>query len=186
MIPAASGADADVPVWESVHFCLRSVVTLETGEERERGAQREKHSEYDTLSFSHKYEWSSQWEVAGKGWGQWKLCLQRLETRRRSRGRRGRRREWAGRFSLRSVDPCQRVTDGAVNVSQIGPARSGCGGETKYVSTAVAAAARKLMRPVWVTMGTVSKWQKARGAGEPLKVRDKLLVWNFWPDRLWH
>lgn len=27
MIPAASGAEADVPVWESVHFDLRSVVT---------------------------------------------------------------------------------------------------------------------------------------------------------------
>lgn len=29
MIPAASGAEADVPVWESVHFDLRSVVTCE-------------------------------------------------------------------------------------------------------------------------------------------------------------
>lgn len=27
MIPAASGAEAEVPVWVSVHFCLRSVVT---------------------------------------------------------------------------------------------------------------------------------------------------------------
>ena len=27
MIPAASGAEAEVPVWESVHFDLRSVVT---------------------------------------------------------------------------------------------------------------------------------------------------------------
>lgn len=26
MIPAARGAEAEVPVWESVHFCLRSVV----------------------------------------------------------------------------------------------------------------------------------------------------------------
>lgn len=27
MIPAASGAEAEVPVWESVHFDFRSVVT---------------------------------------------------------------------------------------------------------------------------------------------------------------
>ena len=27
MIPAASGAEAEVPVWESVHLDLRSVVT---------------------------------------------------------------------------------------------------------------------------------------------------------------
>ena len=30
MMPAARGAEADVPVWESVHFCLRSVVTCNT------------------------------------------------------------------------------------------------------------------------------------------------------------
>lgn len=27
IIPAANGAEAEVPVWESVHFDLRSVVT---------------------------------------------------------------------------------------------------------------------------------------------------------------
>lgn len=44
MMPAASGAEADVPVCESVHFCLRSVVTLETdgrgGEEEGGGEER--------------------------------------------------------------------------------------------------------------------------------------------------
>lgn len=68
----------------------------------------------------------------------------------------------ASRFSLRSVDPCQRVTARTVNVSQISPARSGVG-ETIYVSTpgrpllSVSANARKLMRPLWVTMGTRQK-----------------------------
>lgn len=55
--------------------------------------------------------------------------------------------------------------------AKIRPARSG-GGETKYVSTpgipllSVFSSARKLMRPVWVTMGTRQKWQEARGQGE--------------------
>ncbi len=72
-------------------------------------------------------------------------------------------------FSLRSVNPCQRVNAGAVNVSQISPARAGGAGETKYVSTpgvpllSAAVAASKLMRPVWFTMGHVRNDKKPKG-----------------------
>lgn len=49
MIPAASGAEADVPVCESVHFCLRSVVTLETGEE----SGEQEYTRLDTVNMTH-------------------------------------------------------------------------------------------------------------------------------------
>lgn len=95
-----------------------------------------------------------------------------------------------GGGSLRFVDPCQWVTAGAVNVSQISPARSG-GGETKYVRTlgipplSVSASASTLMRPVWVMVRTCQKWQRSHRARRAVKVKDRLLVCNFWPDRLW-
>lgn len=46
MIPAARGAEADVPVWDSVHFCHRSVVTWRT----EKG--RPAHSQLIWLPFT--------------------------------------------------------------------------------------------------------------------------------------
>lgn len=56
MMPAASGAEAEVPVCESVHFCRRSVVTWRERAERER--ERPRHSlswggnrKYSTTSF---------------------------------------------------------------------------------------------------------------------------------------
>lgn len=84
----------------------------------------------------------------------------RMSRRRMRRWRR--RTEPAGGFSHRSVDCCQRVTARTANVSQISAANSG-GDGLKYVSTpgipllSICAGARKLMRPVWVTMGTRQK-----------------------------
>lgn len=85
---------------------------------------------------------------------QGKLSLQQSSIERK------RERGWGrDRFTFRSMDFCQRVTARTVNVSQIRPARS-VDGETEYVITpgvpllSLRADARKLMKPVWVMMGT--------------------------------
>lgn len=80
MIPAARGAEADVPVWESVHFCLRSVVTLETGEEKEVERNTDRSTVNDTWSFPLQQEW---------GWWKKDECFR--QGRAKDDGRRGRR-----------------------------------------------------------------------------------------------
>lgn len=95
--------------------------------------------------------------------GQWEPCLQPSET-----GRRTRRREWTGRFSLGSVDTCQWVTAGAMNVSQFSPARLGRQSMLAlrvYLCSWSSASARKLMRPVWVMMRHVRNDKKPEGKG---------------------
>lgn len=74
MIPAASGAEADVPVWESVHFCLRSVVTLDTVQEREK----HRNAKRNTVNMTHRVLHFSMTEVHGEG---------KLSARRRKAGR---------------------------------------------------------------------------------------------------
>lgn len=88
-------------------------------------------------------------------------------------------------FSLRSVDPCQGVTPGVMKVSQISPAKSSCG-ETEYVSTPrtslLLVSANEGCLGHDEDMSEMTKKPKARWS---MKVRDRFLVCNFWPDRLW-
>lgn len=55
MMPAAMGAEADVPVWLSVHRCLRSVVIWKTKVKKKKNLDPEDSHDH-SKKFTHKVD----------------------------------------------------------------------------------------------------------------------------------